>query len=115
MMSMLFPFAQCFTSSILEYSMVKKSNKQYFFLSLFCNFQMYCQIFPMLSKGSFVYYYGGCKLLKEVPKSGSPVSPAMLGLSILFQVSLYIFKKLKLRKPEPRSPNSCETSLKYAS
>ena len=27
MMSMLFPFAQCFTSSILEYSMVKISNK----------------------------------------------------------------------------------------
>jgi len=76
---------------------------------------MYCQIFPILSKGSFVYYYGGCELLKEVPKSGSPVSPVMLGLSILFQVSLYIFKKLKLRKPEPRSPNSCETSVKYAS
>ena len=59
---------------------------------------MYYNLFPMLSKGSFVCYYGGSKLFNNVSDSGSPVCPIMLALSLIFQLSLYTYKNIKMRK-----------------
>ena len=52
----------------------------------------------MLSKGSFVCYYGGSKLFNNVSDSGSPVCPIMLALSLIFQLSLYTYKNVEMRK-----------------
>ena len=54
---------------------------------------MYTKVMPLLTKGSFARYYGGCFLLKELEdKQGSAVSPTFMALSILLQISLIIFK-----------------------
>ena len=64
---------------------------------------MYLDLVPMLSKGSFVRYYGGCELLKDAANAGSPISPMFMGVSGLFQLSMFIFKKMKMRKLNPHS------------
>ena len=66
----------------------------------------------MLSKGYFVRYYGGCELLKDVAITGSPVGPLFIAGCALFQFSILIFKKIKMRKlnPQSRSPGNYELS-----
>ena len=67
---------------------------------------MYLGIFPMLSKGNFVRYYGGCELLKEASIAGSPISPMFMAGSGLFQFTMFIFKKIKMKKLNPQSRSS---------
>ena len=60
-------------------------------------------VYTYLSKGNFVRYYGGCQLLKDVAITGSPVGPLFIAGCALFQFSILIFKKIKMRKLNPRS------------
>ncbi len=51
---------------------------------------MFRGLVPMLTRGSFASYYGGCGVLAQLgPGPSSPVSPAFVTISILFQVPLY--------------------------
>ena len=53
----------------------------------------------MLTKGSLALYYGGENILPSLSHlPASPVSPAFMGCSVLFQLSFFIFKKLKFKK-----------------
>ena len=52
--------------------------------------QMFRGRVPMLTRGSFASYYGGCGVLAQLgPGPSSPVSPVFVTISILFQVPLY--------------------------
>ena len=54
---------------------------------------MYKEILPILTKGGFAKYYGGCNLLNQLTdQGGSPVSPIFMSLSVAFQISSLIFK-----------------------
>ena len=54
---------------------------------------MYMEVLPMLTKGGFARYYGGCSLLNQLSdENGSPVNPVFLSLSVFFQISWIIFK-----------------------
>ena len=57
-------------------------------------------IVPVLSKkGFFARYYGGRELYESLDdKPGSPVHPTFLATCLLFQVSMYCFKKIQQRK-----------------
>lgn len=61
---------------------------------------MFLGIIPTLSKkGFFARYYGGCKLYDSLDdRPGSSVYPISLAVSLIFQVSLYCFKKIQQRK-----------------
>ena len=57
---------------------------------------MYLNVFPMLSKGSFAKYFGGKEILSLLSdKSGSIISPMLLGSFVVFQLSFVLFKKYK--------------------
>ena len=90
---------------------------------------MFRGLVPMLTRGSFASYYGGCVVLAQLgPGPSSPVSPVFVTISILFQVplccavlyyivlyctillcessfqvSLYTLKKVKMRKLDTKS------------
>ena len=57
-------------------------------------------VVPILSKkGFFARYYGGRELYESLDdKPGSPVHPTFLATCLLFQVSMYCFKKIQQRK-----------------
>ena len=61
---------------------------------------MFMKIVPVLSnKGFFARYYGGHDLYESLDdKPGSPVHPTFLATCLLFQVSMYCFKKIQQRK-----------------
>ena len=60
---------------------------------------MYLGHVPKLTKGSFALYYGGKEIVPLLSdKAGSMVSPIYMGCSVIFQLSFFIFKKLKFRK-----------------
>ena len=60
---------------------------------------MYLGHLPKLTKGSFALYYGGKEIVPLLSdKAGSMVSPIYMGCSVIFQLSFFIFKKLKFRK-----------------
>ena len=61
---------------------------------------MFYKIVPLLSKkGFFARYYGGYELQDVLEdKPGSPVHTTFLSTCLLFQASMYCFKKIQQRK-----------------
>ena len=85
---------------------------------------MFLKIVPLLSKkGFYARYYGGHELYESLDdKSGSPVHPTFLTTCLLFQVSMYCFKKIHQMKitsslaNKTRHPGKCiwvENRTKY--
>lgn len=96
--SLLFSIFQTLTAAIIDYVLVKSLwskdwNKN-------CVIQMFLGIIPTLSKkGFFARYYGGCKLYDSLDdRPGSSTYPISLAVSLIFQVSLFCFKKIQQRK-----------------
>ena len=68
---------------------------------------MYFDVFPMLTKGSFAKYYGGKEILPNLSdRSGSIISPILMGSSVVFQLIFVMFKKYKFRKVMTRRRNT---------
>ena len=61
---------------------------------------MLYKIVPMISKkGLFARYYGGYELQGVLEdKPASPVHTTFLAICVLFQASMYCFKKIQQRK-----------------
>ena len=65
---------------------------------------MYAGIFPMLSRGSFALFYGGCCLISSLQEFGSPISPVFMSLSLCFQFVFFVYKIIKFQNNSIRSP-----------
>ena len=61
---------------------------------------MYMNVVPLLSKtGFFARYYGGYELYDSLDaRPGTKVDKIFFAICLLFQVSLYCFKKIQQRK-----------------
>ena len=61
---------------------------------------MFYKIVPMISKkGLFARYFGGYELQGVLEdKPASPVHTTFLAICVLFQASMYCFKKIQQRK-----------------
>ena len=58
-------------------------------------------VVPVLTKGSFATFYGGDLVIQEIEQSNkdntppSPVIPLFFIISSLFQLSIYLYKRIK--------------------
>ena len=60
---------------------------------------MYCDVVPMLTRGSFALYYGGHEVMEKLStRPASFVSPSFISLSLATQFGLIIFKRFKNRR-----------------
>ena len=68
---------------------------------------MYFDVVPMLTKGAFAKYFGGKDVFNALPnRSGSFISPLLMGSSLIFLVIFVMFKKYKFRNVEAGRRNT---------
>ena len=74
-------------------------------------------IVPVMTRGSIATYFGGDMVIKEIERSGkensypSLIVPLFFILSLLFQISLYLYKMIRSRKHK-NTKNNYMHSLK---
>ena len=62
---------------------------------------MFAEVYPVMTKGSFATFYGGDPVIREIEQMNkdnsppSPVIPLFLIISSLFQMSIYLYKRIK--------------------
>ena len=71
------------------------------FRCIYSMFEMAMGTVPVMTKGSFATYYGGADVVKQIEKENggnaqpSLVFPAFFVVSSLFQIVLYLYKKVR--------------------